>query len=377
MLQINHILSYAGLRAPSSPREALRNIKQNTLKFIEIASALIIGSLALYSDTLCNDCLLCFPESNNALSPSLLSLSNKCAHGIAMSSIICTVIVYKLNPNSFFSCCKYTHRKNCWRLTKSIFLLSVVIINSSLTIACIIESKSTTIGKPMACSLTGLMSALLGSGYILFSFNELFFLLFSTNLPALPEPIEMTLITPLRTEIDHPLQPTTTQLLDLLGRVDQIFSHLLDKALNDDTIIDEDVELMLNKALYLLQKINSIFLIRLANYEECFLLKINELYLISKNIITPIQLEHNITAISTILGKIHTLIRDLVALHPIALPREIRLALPSFQALCPPPEYTEENTTTINISIIPTSHPLYLASPPSYEEHYETAVTSF
>ncbi|MBF5050873.1 hypothetical protein CLAVI_000495 [Candidatus Clavichlamydia salmonicola] len=381
MLQINHILNYVGLSTPSSLREAVHNIKQNTAKLIEITVAIIVGTLGIYADRLCNHCLLCLPKSAKNSSISYNDHRTKCVPGIGISTTVCMLIVYTLNQNSCFSLLKHARRKNfkktCYAFSKSIFLVTIVTINSSIAIACLGQNKLPTDISTTACSLTGLMSALFGSGLILFFCNDLLSVLLPINLPVFQEPIEMTLLNPLEEEIDHPLQPITTELLDLLGQVDQIFSHLLDHAIEHFPMIEDDVQSMLNKALLLLQKIDSIFLRKLSHYGPSFLLAINELFLILKNIIGPLQLEHNITSISTILGKLHTLIRDLVALHPIEVPTEIRLALPSFQALCPPPEYTEEQTSSMNTSTVLTLPSLHLVSPPSYEEHSETATTSF
>ncbi|WP_194844043.1 hypothetical protein [Candidatus Clavichlamydia salmonicola] len=375
MLQINRILNYIGLRAPSSPREALKNIQKNIGKIIAITSTIALGIVGIFANKLCNHL------TKSTTTPPSVNLSTDCIIGIASYNAVCCIIVNGLGISSFTLALKPTFRKNLkktyWNLTKGVFFLSIVVINASITTTCIIQTFFEIYLNTTACSLTSPMAALTGSSLILFTCNDLLSILLPINLPALPEPIEITLLTPLEEEIDHPQQPVTTELLDLLGQVDQIFSHLLNHAIDDSIMIEEDVQLILNKALLLFQKIDSIFLRKLAHYGQYFLLEINELSVMSKSIIFPLQLEHNIISISTILGKLHTLIRNLVALHPITVPIEIRLALPSFQALCPPPEYTEKQTSSMNTSTVLTLPSLYLASPPSYEENSEIATTSF
>ncbi|MBF5050869.1 hypothetical protein CLAVI_000491 [Candidatus Clavichlamydia salmonicola] len=392
MININNILNYVGLRAPTSPSEAFNNMKNNSIKLLKITTSAILGISSIFAGFSCHECPLCIPinpstqssSSHNLLKNILVEnnhhsqINIRCIPTIISNTIISGSIGYTLLVHERTLCTKALINKKklafTFSIIKTVMLTCLIMAELYSILECMVDIQKTTLKNDIICSKTTLMSTLLGTGYCSYALIELLLLLLPSNLPPLPESIEMTLLTPLRSETDHPLQSTTTQLLDLLGRVDQIFVHLLDQILDDSSVTEENIELMLNKALYLFQKIKPLLIQKLGSHGQSYTLEINELSLISQNITSPSQPEHNITSISIILARLHALIRNLVSLCPIAAPAEIQLALPSFQALCPPPEYSEENMPEINTSA--TSHPLYLASPPSYEEYSPTVATS-
>ncbi|MBF5050871.1 hypothetical protein CLAVI_000493 [Candidatus Clavichlamydia salmonicola] len=393
MIHINNILSYAGLRAPTSTTEAIKNLKNNSRTLLKITSSAILGISGICAGLLCYDCPLCQRISNsndsldfNNLSTHIFKNNNyhlpnntRSLATITVNVIMNSNIIYLLFSHVYHSCfyalTSTSKLSATYGILKTCVLFALIMTEFYSILECILNMQQNTFPNAIICSTASLMNTVLGIGYCIYALKKLTLLILPANLPHIPESIEMTLLNPLSIEGSHPLQPLTTQLLDLFGRVDQIFSQLLNQALNDDAVLENDVKLMLDAALYLIKKIHSIFLKELASYGQFYILEINELSLILKNITPPLHKEGNIIAISSLLARLHTLIRGLVALHPIAVPTEIQLALPSFQALCPPPEYSEENMPEINTSA--TSHPLYLASPPSYEEYSLRATRSF
>ncbi|MBF5050876.1 hypothetical protein CLAVI_000498 [Candidatus Clavichlamydia salmonicola] len=384
MLQINHILNSVGLRAPSSPTEALNNMKKNTLKILGITGSIILGVTGLCADKLCNHCLLCLPELPRSSSTddhqgNLI----RCIPGIATSTLMSIGIVYKLSITFCFSLFKggprSSYKKICVSFTQSLFLSSTVLINALMIIACLIENKSKKEQNTTACSLIGLTSALLGAGYTLFAVKDLLFILLSNDLPIPPQAIELIPIIPQEeTEIElnslrsQRLYPST-QIINMLSQLDSLVASILEMSMTSapDDIHAEDLEIgvLLQQAIVRISCLENILMQSSNLYSPEICEELSNLTSQIYEISHPLRGFHNQSTLAIILSSVHTLTRYFVALHAIEVPANISLSLPQFQSLCPPPEYELMTISSNHLSRNLTSAPLSLEAPPAYAEY--------
>ncbi|MBF5050875.1 hypothetical protein CLAVI_000497 [Candidatus Clavichlamydia salmonicola] len=380
MLQINHILSYVGLRAPSSSTEALYNMKKNTLKLLGITGAIILGAAGLYSDKLCNHCLLCLPASPNTTTPSHVVIRNWCTIGIAPSSIMTIGIIYILGYTSFFSFFKQINSKNykkiCWVVTKSIFLSSIAMGSSSIAMACLFKVSLASNSETKACSLVGFISTLLGGGYILFAFREFLLIIFPKNqlitppaielIPIIPQEETEIELTPLRSRRLYP----TTQIINTLSQLDSLVSSILEISMTSTPDNgDSEIDLLLQQAILKISFMENILMQNSNLYSPEIFEELDNLASQICRINRPLRGFHNHSTLAIMLSLAHTLTRRFVALHAIEVPANILLSLPQFQSLCPPPKYALMTTSPNHLSRGLTSAPLNLEAPPAYAEY--------
>ncbi|WP_194844037.1 hypothetical protein [Candidatus Clavichlamydia salmonicola] len=365
-----------GLKAPTSVQEAIHNTRHNTSLLLKITAIAVIGITGIATSLICNNCMLCYSSDSsdfNEKSSSTIAHPSSvylyCLPGL-LSSFTMYVGILKLLKNNYKMSTR-THqsshilKKSSWITGKNITLILFTLFGLSSNLFCMLAQINLSGSKQsqsIGCKVTEMFGIIAGCGYCLHALQIFLFSMLTPSYPQSPLYIEMLPVTSLINSA--PTTQSHLKVLYLLCQIDISITQLLTSSINQLSNNAADLSL-LQIAQTNIKELSEAF--QLSSYNLSFIQEIAFMQNILLKVTLPLSHSNNLIQLAKILGHAHSLTSKLVSLGALESSLTTNIALPSLQALCPPPVYSLEEEPLLrdcSHNIITTS--FLLESPPLY-----------